>query len=174
LERGSLRPLCCCPTGDEGRAVRHRRTLSDCGREMAAPQDQGGRPGRLFAEPEAVAAGKRGPRRCSKTASRPASGRPTAVMFEQPAQPLFADHLGGVGRRPFGRGRRPARRRVPVLPPFCVRNRSDPKTTERDAKFASIFLVMTCGFRQREYWGISQMASWAGVSRGQVRGEQLE
>jgi hypothetical protein len=72
-------------------------------------------------------------------------------MLNQPAQPFFAHHLGGVGRRPFGRRMRPAWRRVPKLPPFCVRNCSDPKTTERDAKSVSIFLVMTCGFRQREY-----------------------
>jgi hypothetical protein len=40
------------------------------------------------------------------------SGRPPAVVLQQPAQPPLADQLGGRWRRAVHRSRRPARRRV--------------------------------------------------------------
>jgi serine/threonine protein kinase len=76
------------PRGMKGEAA--RRTLSRCSREKAAPQKS-----RRPAQPRiryagGRAAGKRGPRRCSKTLSWPASGRFAAGMFNQSAQPFLA------------------------------------------------------------------------------------
>jgi hypothetical protein len=80
----------------KGGAVRPRRTLSRSGYEKAAPHSRGDRIGRVFPRPVAVAAGRHNPRRCSKTTSEPASGRPAATVFGYPAQSFIAHHLGGV------------------------------------------------------------------------------
>src|ERR1700722_13749977 len=78
-------------------------------------------------------------------------GLPCAIVFDYSAQSFFAFHLGGTRRRSSARTGDPHSAAFPYHSPFCVRNRSDPKTTERDAKSASISVVRTCGFQQREY-----------------------
>src|SRR5206468_287045 len=69
-------------------------------------------PGGVFSRPKAVAAGKRGPQRCSKTLSRPSSSYFAAVVLNQAAEPFLAHHVSRVGRWSFGRRGRPARRPV--------------------------------------------------------------
>ena len=98
---------------------------------------------------------------CSKTMCRPESGR-SAAAAAQAARPAVP---GRPTRVRWGRALRPGKavphngRVFPCHSPFCVRNRSDPKTTERDAESARIFVVRTCGFRRkREYWGLSHPA----------------
>ncbi len=96
--------------------------------------------------------------RCLKTFSRAALGQSPFVMLEQPGLHFpripARRHPGGT----IGRGGNAHSGAFPCHSSFCVRNRSDPKATERDAKSASISLVRTCGFQQREYWGLSQAA----------------
>ena len=85
---------------------------------------------------------------------------------------LLSSHTtsAGSGGGPSAGERGPHGGAFPCYPQFCVRNRSDPKTTERDAKPVSVFIVTTCGFQQREYWGLSQMASLGGGKAWTIEG----
>ena len=115
-------------------AVRLKRTLSRCSREKAATRGRGERLGRVFSGQEAVAGGKRGPRRCAKTQSRPPSSRFATVMVEQPTQPFTPrpPQRRSGGRALAGVGAPPGARKFPSsFHHFVFVNRSDLKTTGR-------------------------------------------